>query len=241
MSTPSPRVLQRDRRGTRHARLRHRRRGLQGRPARLAGPARLRLAQPALGDRAQIPAEQATTILKGIDIQVGRTGALTPVARLEPVTVGGVVVSNATLHNEDYIKGIGNDGNPSATASTSRRRPVDRPARRRRDPADRRRGPRQAAEGREALQVSETCPVCGSHAVREEGEAVRRCTGALICPAQAVERLKHFVSRRRSISTASATSRSRSSTRTVSSCRRSTSSRSEARAAIDQQAVAREG
>ncbi|MCP3446386.1 NAD-dependent DNA ligase LigA [Bradyrhizobium sp. CCGUVB14] len=140
-------------------------------------------------------AEQATTVLRGIDIQVGRTGAMTPVARLEPVTVGGVVVSNATLHNEDYIKGIGNDGNPirdgvdlriDDTVVVQRAGDVipqivsvvlDRP------------------RGKKPYKFPDTCPVCGSHAVREEGEAVRRCTGALICPAQAVERLKHFVSR----------------------------------------------
>ena len=141
-------------------------------------------------------AEQATTILKGIDIQVGRTGALTPVARLEPVTVGGVVVQNATLHNEDYIKGIGNDEQPI------------------RDGIDLRVGDTVVVQraGDVIPQVVNVvldkrpnsakpylfphkCPICGSHAVREEGEAVRRCTGALICPAQAVERLKHFVSR----------------------------------------------
>jgi DNA ligase (NAD+) len=140
-------------------------------------------------------AEQATTILNGIDIQVGRTGALTPVARLAPVSVGGVVVQNATLHNEDYIKGIGNDGSPI------------------RDGVDIRIGDTVVVQragdvitqivsvvqdkprGKNKYKFPETCPVCGSHAVREEGEAVRRCTGALICPAQAVERLKHFVSR----------------------------------------------
>jgi DNA ligase (NAD+) len=141
-------------------------------------------------------AEQATTILNGIDIQVGRTGALTPVARLEPVTVGGVVVQNATLHNEDYIRGIGNDGQPI------------------RDGVDLRVGDTVVVQraGDVIPQVVSViidkrpksakpyafphkCPICGSHAVREEGEAVRRCTGALICPAQAVERLKHFVSR----------------------------------------------
>src|SRR5713101_4892757 len=140
-------------------------------------------------------AEQATTVLNGIDIQVGRTGALTPVARLAPVTVGGVVVQNATLHNEDYIKGIGNDGNPI------------------RDGVDIREGDTVVVQragdvipqivsvvlekprGKKRYQFPEICPVCHSHAVREEGEAVRRCTGALICPAQAVERLKHFVSR----------------------------------------------
>jgi DNA ligase (NAD+) len=141
-------------------------------------------------------AEQATTVLNGIDIQVGRTGALTPVARLAPVTVGGVVVSNATLHNEDYIKGIGNDGEPI------------------RDGVDIRVGDtvvvqragdvipqvvsvvleKRPPEAR-PFSFPHTCPVCGSHAVREDGEVVRRCTGSLICPAQAVERLKHFVSR----------------------------------------------
>ncbi|ABE62115.1 DNA ligase, NAD-dependent [Nitrobacter hamburgensis X14] len=141
-------------------------------------------------------AEQATTILKGIDIQVGRTGAMTPVARLEPVTIGGVVVQNATLHNEDYIKGIGNDGQPI------------------RDGVDLRVGDTVVVQragdvipqvvsvvidkrpnSAQPYAFPHTCPICGSHAVREEGEAVRRCTGALICPAQAVERLKHFVSR----------------------------------------------
>jgi DNA ligase (NAD+) len=140
-------------------------------------------------------AEQATTILRAIDIQVGRTGALTPVARLEPVTVGGVVVVNATLHNEDYIRGIGNDGNPiregrdirvGDTVIIQRAGDVipqivdvvmDKP------------------RGAEPYQFPQTCPACSSHAVREEGEAVRRCTGGLICPAQAVERLRHFVSR----------------------------------------------
>lgn len=141
-------------------------------------------------------AERATTVLNGIDIQVGRTGALTPVARLAPVTVGGVVVQNATLHNEDYIKGIGNDGSQI------------------RDGVDIRVGDTVIVQraGDVIPQVAnvvlekrpssarpykfpEVCPVCGSHAVREGDEVVRRCTGTLICPAQAVERLKHFVSR----------------------------------------------
>ena len=118
-------------------------------------------------------AEQATTVLNGIDIQVGRTGALTPVARLEPVTVGGVVVQNATLHNEDYIKGIGNDGR-SATARYPHRRHRDDPARRRRHPAgassvvlDKR--PKDA----KPYNFPTICPVCGSHAVREEGRGAR--------------------------------------------------------------------
>jgi DNA ligase (NAD+) len=118
------------------------------------------------------------------------------VARLKPVTVGGVVVQNATLHNEDYIKGIGNDGSPL------------------RDGVDIREGDTVVVQragdvipqivgvvmekrpgNAEPYQFPRKCPVCGSHAVREEGEAVWRCTGALVCPAQAVERLKHFVSR----------------------------------------------
>ncbi len=154
----------------------------------------------------KFPAEQAITTIEAIEIQVGRTGALTPVARLMPITVGGVVVSNATLHNEDEIarkdvrvgdrviiqragdvipqvvgvvrdssfvirdsqgQAIMNDDSP-LTTHHSRQDPFVFPT---------------------------TCPVCGSHAVREEGEVARRCTGGLTCSAQAVERLKHFVSR----------------------------------------------
>ena len=150
----------------------------------------------------KFPAEQAFTRLVGIDIQVGRTGALTPVARLEPITVGGVVVTNATLHNADYIKGIGNKGEPI------------------RDGRDIRVGDMvivQRAgdvipqivdvvmEKREPSSVPyefpKVCPVCGSHAVRDINEktgkvdAVTRCTGGFICRAQATEHLKHFVSR----------------------------------------------
>jgi DNA ligase (NAD+) len=141
-------------------------------------------------------AEQATTILNGIDIQVGRTGALTPVARLAPVTVGGVVVQNATLHNEDYIKGIGNDGNPIRDGVDIRigdtvvvQRAGDVIPQVVSVVLDKR--PKHA----KPFAFPDKCPVCGSHAVREDGEVVRRCTGTLICPAQAVERLKHFVSR----------------------------------------------
>ena len=144
----------------------------------------------------KFPAEKAWTWLEDIDIQVGRTGALSPVARLMPVTVGGVVVSNATLHNEDYIKGLDSKGNvirdgkdirigdwvqvyragdvipKIADVDLTKRPPNAKP-----------------------YEFPTKCPECGSDAVREEGDAVRRCTGGIICPAQAVEKLKHFVSR----------------------------------------------
>lgn len=147
-------------------------------------------------------AEQATTLIEAIEIQVGRTGALTPVAKLTPVTVGGVVVSNATLHNEDYIRAIGGNGEeiregidirvgdtvvvqragdviPQVVSVVLDKRPA----------------------GATPYQFPHHCPVCNSQAVREvdpktgKQDAVRRCTGGLICPAQAVERLRHFVSR----------------------------------------------
>jgi DNA ligase (NAD+) len=133
----------------------------------------------------KFPAQQAQTILRGIEIQVGRQGTLTPVAHLEPITVGGVVVQRATLHNEDEIARkdvrVGDtvivqragDVIPQIVGIVPERRPADS----------------------KPYEFPDKCPICGSLAIREPGAVARRCTGGLICAAQAVERLKHFVSR----------------------------------------------
>ncbi len=144
----------------------------------------------------KFPAELAWTRLESIDIQVGRTGALSPVARLKPVTVGGVVVSNATLHNEDYIQGRDSKGNPIREGRDIRVGDwvqVYRAGDVIPKIADVDLAQRPATA--QPYQFPDLCPDCGSPAIREPGDAVRRCTGGLICPAQAVERLKHFVAR----------------------------------------------
>lgn len=144
----------------------------------------------------KFPAELAWTTLDAIDIQVGRTGALSPVARLAPVTVGGVVVSNATLHNEDYIAGRDSRGNPIREGRDIRvgdwvqiYRAGDVIPKIADVDLDRR------PESSTPYHFPETCPRCGSPAHRDEGDSVRRCTGGMICPAQSVERLRHLVSR----------------------------------------------
>ncbi|MCF6443230.1 NAD-dependent DNA ligase LigA [Nereida sp. MMG025] len=144
----------------------------------------------------KFPAELAWTHLEAIDIQVGRTGALSPVARLTPVTVGGVVVSNATLHNEDYIAGRDSKGAPIREGRDIRVGDFVQVYRAgdvipKIKDVDLSKRPKDS----ETFRFPTTCPECASSAVREEGDAVRRCTGGMICPAQAVEKLKHLVSR----------------------------------------------
>jgi DNA ligase (NAD+) len=135
----------------------------------------------------KFPAEEALTTVQAIDVQVGRTGAITPVARLTPVSVGGVTVTNATLHNEDEVRRkdvrVGDtvvvrragDVIPEVLSVVLERRPQPEPA---------------------VYVLPKTCPVCGSHVVREEGEAIARCSGGLTCAAQRKEAIRHFAGRR---------------------------------------------
>ncbi|MBL4807461.1 MAG: NAD-dependent DNA ligase LigA [Rhodobacteraceae bacterium] len=139
-------------------------------------------------------AETATTTVESIEIQVGRTGALSPVANLKPVTVGGVVVSRATLHNEDYIKGIDSKGAAIRKGGDIRVGDLVE-IYRAGDVIPKIREVLEHADNCARFVFPNICPVCGSDAIREEGEAVARCSGGFSCAAQGVEKLKHFVSR----------------------------------------------
>ena len=134
----------------------------------------------------KFPAQEALTRVAGIDVQVGRTGALTPVARLDPVEVGGVTVTNATLHNQDEIDR--KDMRVGDTVWVRRAGDVI--------PEVIRVVPEHRPEGTEPFRLPERCPVCGSEATRVEGEVALRCTGGLICPAQRKQAIRHFASRR---------------------------------------------
>ncbi|MET3131916.1 DNA ligase (NAD+) [Oxalobacteraceae bacterium GrIS 1.11] len=135
----------------------------------------------------KFPAEEAMTVVLDIEVQVGRTGAITPVARLAPVSVGGVTVTNATLHNEAEVQRkdirVGDtvivrragDVIPEVLAVVLEKRPLPEPA---------------------VFEMRKTCPVCGSHVVREEGEVIARCSGGLFCSAQRKEAIRHFAARR---------------------------------------------
>ncbi|MBV8617390.1 MAG: NAD-dependent DNA ligase LigA [Curvibacter sp.] len=143
------------------------------------------------------PAQEQLTTVLGVDVQVGRTGAITPVARLEPVFVGGVMVSNVTLHNQDEIARLGllvgdtvivrraGDVIPQVVAVVADRRPADLDL-----------GVEPLPEPYKRFVMPILCPVCGSHVVRDEGEVVARCTGGLFCKAQRKESIRHFASRR---------------------------------------------
>ena len=134
----------------------------------------------------KFPAQEALTRVAGIDVQVGRTGALTPVARLAPVEVGGVTVTNATLHNQDEIDR--KDVRVGDTVWVRRAGDVI--------PEVIRVVPERRPEGTQRFTLPERCPACGSEAVRSEGEAAVRCTGGLVCPAQRKQAIRHFASRR---------------------------------------------
>ena len=134
----------------------------------------------------KFPAEEALTTVRGIEFQVGRTGALTPVARLEPVFVGGVTVSNATLHNMDEMER--KDVRPGDTVVIRRAGDVI--------PEVVRTLPDRRVAGAELVRLPKRCPVCGSSVVRESDQAIARCTGGRSCPAQRKEEIKHFASRR---------------------------------------------